>query len=677
MSTDARLPLTSLDIAADRLQRLKEILPEVFTEGQVDFERLRQALGERVETGRERYGLNWAGKAEAVRTLMAPGTGTLRPCPQESVDFDASENLIIEGDNLEVLKLLQKSYYGKVKLIYIDPPYNTGNDFIYADDFRDTMKAYQRFTGQLDEEGNVTSSDKDRSGRFHSNWLSRMYPRLHLARNLLREDGVVMISIDDTEVSNLRHLCNEVFGEENMIASLVWEKGRKNDAKLFSIGHEYILVFAKSLACLRDKKTIWREEKPGAREIWDKYLELRVVHGEADSLIETDLQSWFSLLPKNHPSKKWSRYKRVDKNGPWRDRDISWPGGGGPKYDVIHPITGVACAVPEAGWRFADPREMDRQIRIGLVAFRDSHAEPPFRKAHIKPIQDELSGDDIGDDDSDEFASQVRGSYFYKQSQVAVKDLRSLFGFNIFDNPKDPYELLKIFRYVMGSDTSGLIMDFFGGSGTTAQAVLDLNESDDGNRKFILVQLPEATDKPEYPTIAHITRERVRRVITRIQKARDEKPAQGGLLEVTPAASDLGFRALRLDASNFQLWDGEKAPAEAAPLAEQLALYADNLVAGRSEQDILFELLLKSGLPLSVRIEPIKFGEQDGYCVSHEDKTYLFCLANPVQAATLDVMRALRPVKAVCLDVAFAAQDDLKANTVLQMRDAGIRFLTA
>ena len=245
------------------------------------------------------------------------------------MNFDTTENLFIEGDNLEVLKLLQKSYYGKVKMIYIDPPYNTGKEFIYPDNFSESLDTYLQYAGLKDSEGRTFSTNTANEGRFHTKWLNMMYPRLYLARNLMRDDGVIFISIDDNEVENLRRMCDEIFGEENQIACLVWEKGRKNDAKLFSVGHEYMLVYAKTSSVLKERNIVWREEKPGAKEIWEQYISLRKSHDDNDTAIEAGLQSWFAQLPKAHPSKKWSRYKRVDQCGPWRDRDISWPGGDG------------------------------------------------------------------------------------------------------------------------------------------------------------------------------------------------------------------------------------------------------------------------------------------------------------------------------------------------------------
>lgn len=653
MSTDARLPLNSLSIADDRLDKLKDLLPEAFVEGRVDFETLRRALGDAVETGRERYGLNWAGKVEAVRTLMAPGTGTLMPCPDESVDFDTTGNLIIEGDNLEVLKLLQKSYYGKVKLIYIDPPYNTGNDFIYADDFRDTLKAYQRFTGQLDDAGNATSSDKDRSGRFHSNWLSMMYPRLHLARNLLREDGVIFVSIDDIEVVNSSYLLNEIFGEENFIGRICWKNVTDNNPTLINSEHEYILCYGKSRRALPQS---WKSSDSEAKEIMlEAYRGWRMA-GLPIEKMELSLRQFIS---DNEDLVGFlTRYKNIDSDGIYTGSEsVHNTKPGGYDFEILHPVTGCPMRKPANGYRFPYETYLAME-RSGKIIFG------PDANRIIK-IKKYLS------DYEDSFRSVIA-----MDGRLGSYDLSRLFGGEkIFDNPK-PVDLIRRVSS-FSTEKDSVVIDFFGGAGTTAEAILELNEIDDGNRKYILVQLPEPTDKPDYPTIAHITRERVRRVSARIRNGRNERSVQGGLLDDGQKVTDIGFRALRLDASNFRLWDGDKTSTEEKPLAEQLALYADNIVPGRNEQDILFELILKSGLPLSLRIEPVVLASQTGYTVEHEGKTHLFCLANPVQPETLIAMRTMKPAQAICLDTAFAGQDDLKTNTVLQMRDAGIRFQTA
>lgn len=682
----------SADITAENVAKLRALFPELVTEGTdgaaVNLDVLKALVGDKTVTdAEEKFGLNWHGKRLARQLALTPSSGTLRPCPEESEDWDKTQNLMIEGDNLEVLKLLQKSYAGKVKLIYIDPPYNTGKDFVYPDNFQDNIKNYLELTGQTGEGGQKLSSNTEASGRFHTDWLNMMYPRLKLARNLLRDDGVILISIDDHEIDDLRRLCDEVFGEENFVANMIWEKGRKNDAKLVSVGHEYVLVFAKSLGLLRETKTVWREEKPGAREIWEKYIELRRLHGDDNALIEKHLQLWFSSLPKTHPSKKWSRYKRVDANGPWRDRDISWPGGGGPRYDVKHPDTGEPCKVPERGWIYASPEEMQRQIKLGLVEFRKDHTEPPFRKAHIRPIPAEIETEaDTGTEDdtsmegeaAEEFATQVRGSYFYKQSQVAVKFLRKLLGVKAFNNPKDHFELASLFDYTTANDTNAIILDFFAGSGSTGHAVMHLNQGDGGKRRYILVQIPEPLDpgtkdqktaaaycdqlgKPR--TIAEITKERLRRAG---QKLRDENPLFAG---------DLGFRVFKLASSNIRAWEPDR-----VNLAETPEASVDHLKTDRTETDILFELLLKLGLDLTVPMEQRQIAGKTVHSIG--SGSLLVCLApaiareevEPLAQGIVDWHKTLAPAgetTVVFRDSAFA-DDVAKTNLTCILEQNGL-----
>lgn len=613
-----KLKLHSPDFTQANIAKLAELFPAVVTETReadgtlkqaIDFDQLRQELSTSIVEGpQERYQLNWPGKREALLTANAPIAKTLRPVRSESVDFDSTQNLFIEGDNLDALKLLQETYLGKVKMIYIDPPYNTGKEFIYDDDFSEDTASYFQRSNQKDEAGQRMVANTESNGRFHSDWLSMMYPRLKLARNLLRDDGVIFISIDDNEQANLKRLCDEVFGEANFIASMVWEKGRKNDAKLVSVGHEYILIFAKSLDELRNKNVIWREEKPGAKEIWGEYLSLRNTHGSNNSLIEVDLQAWFAALPKNHPSKKWSRYKRIDENGPWRDRDISWPGGGGPRYDVLHPNTGLPCKVPESGWRFEEST-MKQQIKLGLVEFRNDHTQPPFRKAHIRPIPAEIAAevdmDENEESEDEQLATQVRGTYFYKQSQVAVKFLRGLLGEKAFNNPKDHFELAKLISYVTASDSDAVVMDFFAGSASTAHAVFEANLSDGGRRRYVLVQIPEEVDvdkkdqkiaakfcddigKPR--NIAEISKERIRRAG---QKIKQDNADKQGIAQL-----DTGFRVLKIDSSNMK--DVYYTPD--AVQQSDLIEHIDNIREDRSAEDLLFQVLLDLGMDLTLPI---------------------------------------------------------------------------
>lgn len=688
MTDDTKLPLTSDNPTEALLAQLREQAPNIFSEGKVDWDKLKATLGEAIDARPERYGLTWAGKAEAFRAVQTPSVGTLLPMPEESVNFDSSENLIIEGDNLEVLKLLQKSYHGKVKMIYIDPPYNTGNEFIYPDNFREGLDEYLRYSGQVNEEGLKQSTNTETSGRFHSKWLSMMYPRLFMARNLLRDDGVIFVSIDDNEVHNLRMLMNEVFGEENFIAQLVWEKTRKNDAKLFSVGHDYIVVFGRSLLTIKQLKTVWRETKPGAKEIMDQYRSMRKKHGNDDSIIQAALREWYSSLPKNHPSKKLSRYKWVDKYGPWRDRDISWPGGGGPRYDVPHPTTGLPCKVPERGWGFATWDSMKRQIDLGLLVFREDHTEPPFRKAHLVPVPEELDDEseieleeeqDNPDEDmtveEEAVGLQVMPSVLYKQSQVSVKYLRKLLGGKLFENPKDHEIITKLVRYCTQPDKESIVLDFFAGSGTMGEAILRANVEDDSLRQFILVQLPEPIKetsrayKMGYFTIAQITRERVRRVINKLNEA------DAGKLDLDDKANqDRGFRAFKLSSSNFKIWDADRAATEQQQLSEQLHLYADNLADSRSQQDVLYELILKSGLPLTAKAETKAVAGKTVHSIA--DGNLLICLENPVTQELLRGMIALEPLQILCLDAAFHGNDPLKTNAVLEAKSHDITFRT-
>ncbi len=425
-----------------------------------------------------------------------------------------SDNLIIHGDNLIALKALLPNYQGRVKCVYIDPPYNTGKEsWRYNDNVNSPM-----IQDWLKQNKPVDKEDLTR----HDKWLCMMMPRLTLLRELLRDNGIILISIDDNEAHHLRILMDEIFGSDNFIAQLVWEKGRKNDARLFSVGHEYLMVYARSLQTLKTLKTIWREPKPGAREVWDQYVLLRDKYGGNDRTIEQNLKKWFASLPKKSATKALSRYWRVDENGPWRDRDISWPGGDGPRYEVIHPKTKQPVAIPERGWGFANEEAMQRQIDLGLIEFRDDHTTPPFRKAHLRPVMDELDEDD-GLFEDDEITSeevvvgmQVMPSVIYKQSQVAVKYLRKLMGSKAFDNPKDHEVLTRIIRYCTTPNEGDIILDSFAGSGTTGHAVLLANSEDKGNRQFILVETEDYAN--------NLTAERIRRVISGVTSSNSKLP---------------------------------------------------------------------------------------------------------------------------------------------------------
>ncbi len=686
----------SPDVTQENIAKLVQLFPNCVTETRaddgtvkhaIDFDQLRQELSDHVVEGpRERYQLNWPGKREALLAANAPIAKTLRPCREESVDFDTTKNLFIEGDNLEALKLLQETYLNKVALIYIDPPYNTGNDFVYLDDFVENADRFLLRSNQRDESENRLVANPDTRGRYHSEWLTMMYSRLRLARNLLRDDGVIIVSIDDCEIHNLREQCDEIFGRDNFVACMVWEKGRKNDAKFVSIGHEYLLIYARSLSRLKELKGKWREEKPGAREIWEQYIQLKGQHGENHAAIEADLQAWYSALPKSHPAKKWSRYKRVDQHGPWRDRDISWPGGGGPRYDVLHPLTGMPCTIPESGWRYATHEEMQRQIKLGLVEFRKDHSEPPFRKAHIRPIPDELDDgtaedrcDDaeIDADGEEEFANQVRGSYFYKQSQVSVKALRALMGGKVFNNPKDHEEIARLIDYTTASNSHAIIVDFFAGSGTTGHSVWELNAKDGGQRRFILVQLPEQLDPDKKDqkasahycdrlgrprTIAELTKERLRRAAEKMQSRLEQSASSSAspLFDATVGRPkkkivDFGFRVLKVDTSNMK--DVYYKPD--ALKQDDLFAHVDNVKEGRTPEDLLFQVLLDWGVDLSL---PIEEEEIEGRGVFFVDKNALAaCFDKGISEDMVKKLAERKPMRAVFRDAGFS-NDAVKIN---------------
>lgn len=682
-----KMKMHSPNLTQENIARILELFPSCKTEavgddGQVrvavDFDQLRQELSESIVEGpQERYHLNWPGKREALLTANAPIAKTLRPCREESVNFDTTKNLFIEGDNLEALKLLQETYLGKVKMIYIDPPYNTGKDFIYKDNFATSKNEFEVTTGERNEEGGRLVSNPESRGRFHSDWLSMIYPRLSVAKHLLSEEGIIFISIDDAEQASLRKVCDQVFGEQNFVAQLVWEKGRKNDAKFFSVGHEYMLVYARNITFLRERGEIWREEKPGAREIWEEFLRLKGIHGENYRAIETDLSQWYSDLPKSHPAKKWARYKRVDQHGPWRDRDISWPGGDGPRYDVIHPVTKQPCKVPERGWIYASPEEMQRQIKLGLVEFREDHSEPPFRKAHIRPIPEEAQEDTgesngeagEGNDDA-EFATQVRGSYFYKQSQVAVKYLRNLMGAKVFSNPKDYEELARLIEYVTPRDRSAIIMDFFAGSASTAEAVFKANATYGTNHRFITVQLPESLEdtlasttgtakKTVQAAIKMLNKAGRPLVLSEVSKERVRLAGAKALEDGGHAdwKKDIGFRVLKVDSSNM-------ADVYYTPDAidqSQLQIFTDNIKSDRKPEDLLFQVLLDWGVDLSLPIRNETIQGKTVFFVNEQPYDLVACFDTGVNEKLVKGLAQFEPLRVVFRDTGFVS-DAVKIN---------------
>ncbi|MBF0134215.1 MAG: site-specific DNA-methyltransferase [Magnetococcales bacterium] len=615
----------STDLLSKNVARLRALFPEAFTEGQIDFAVLKALLGGHVDEREEKYGLNWHGKRQARRLALTPSTGTLRPCPTESVDWETTQNLIIEGDNLEVLKLLQKSYAGRIKLIYIDPPYNTGKDFVYPDDYRDNIHNYLELTGQVDDEGRRMSSNTEASGRFHTDWLNMMYPRLRLAHNLLRDDGVIMISIDDHEFSNLRRIGDEIFGEENFLITFVWQRRQMADSRnedRASIDHEYVSCWMKQGARLK-----------GTPIDKEKYAN-----------------------PDNDP------------RGPWFSADLTGIANKDERphlhYDLVNPHNGLVYPPsPTRGWS-CSPTTMQGLIEENLILWPAKPDGRPRRKKFLHDVTRHETG----------FSSWLDVG----KTTEGTRIIQELFKDKVFPFSKPP-SLIQTLIDQATEDKEGIILDFFAGSGTTAHAVLDLNKQDGGNRRFILVQLPEPTGHKEYPTIAEITKERVRRVI----KKRNAE--ESGLLDLNDKAKqDRGFRVFKLDASNLKPWDSNP-----EDLSKTLLDHVDHILPDRSEQDLLFELLLKLGLELTVPMETRTIAEKQVHAI--DGGALLVCLAEkitrkegePLAQGILDWRRELAPAVSTTFVFRDSAFDDVaKTNlaTILEQNLparalAGIRSL--
>jgi len=576
----------SLDIVSQNIEKIKELFPEVFSEGKINFAKLQEELGTFAEDEAERYNFTWSGKSEAKRIAQTPSTGTLRPCKEESKDWDTTQNLYIEGDNLEVLKLLQKSYHKQVKMIYIDPPYNTGKDFVYKDNFKDNIKNYLEITGQVDSEGNRLSTNSDTNGRYHSDWLSMMYPRLKLARNLLKDDGVIFISIDDNEVANLRKLCDEIFGEDNFIANIVWEKKytRANDAKWFSDNHDHILCYGKN------KENIKLNQLPRNEEQLTAYKN-----------------------PDNHEKGKWKATPLHAKSGTNRD-----------SYTFSN---GITWTPPVGTFRRFNNESMDRMDKNNEIWFGVNGEQIPQRKSFLSEIKD-----------------GVTPITLWKYEEVghnheANNDMKKLELGGIFSNPKPVRLLLQTLLLSTKNNTNDLILDFFSGSATTAHAVMKLNSEDGGNRKFIMVQLPEPTDNKEFPTICEIGKERIRRAGEKIIGSEVlTSPKNDGLFGGTevPPPLDIGFKVLKLDSSNIKTWDSNF-----ENLEQNLLDSVENIKSERTPQDLLYEILLKYGLDLTLRVEEKTLHGKKVFIIGYG--ALIVCLDDEI---TLEVVEAIAKLKA-------------------------------
>lgn len=613
----------------------------------IDADVLRQEISCKVVEGKdERYQFTWPDKKKAVLLANTPINKTLRPCREESVDFDNTENLYIEGDNLEVLKLLHETYLGKIKMIYIDPPYNTGNDFVYEDDFAISMSEYLANSGQYDEVGNQLVQNTESNGRFHTDWLNMLYPRLKIAKNLLTDDGTIFISIDENEVNTLKDICDEIFGRSNFVAELIWAAGRKNDSKYISVSHEYILCYFRNSDYIKENKIIWRERKQGLDDIYAEYENLKKIYGTDYEQMTKEMKLWYKNLPDGHPAKDHSHYNRVDGKGVYFPDNISWPGGGGPKYEVLHPVTHKPVKVPSRGW-LTNEKTMKEWIEQGRVEFGKDENGVPTLKSYLKDRE-----------------YTVPYSVFYKDGRAASKRLATLMGDKVFENPKDEEIIERLIEFCGVSD-GDYILDFFSGSGTTAHASFLANIMQQKNRHFILVQIPEeiseknATSEKSKKvvksainlcdnlgvahTICEIGKEHIRRAARKIS---EDHPY---------AVFDGGFRVLKCDSSNMK--DIYYTPSETQQ--SLFDTYADNIKEDRTPEDLLFQVMLDLGVLLSSKIEETTIAGKQVFNVA--DGFLIACFDKDVTEETVKAVAEKKPYYAVFRDSSMA-NDSVATN---------------
>ena len=619
----------SMDLEKTNKEKLRSLFPECFSEDKLDIDKLLALCGEYIGNDFEKYKFEWKGKAECLKLAQKRSTGTLRPCPEESVDWDTTQNLYIEGDNLEVLKLLQTAYYRKVKMIYIDPPYNTGNDFVYADDFADPMARYKEVTQQ------TTKSNPETMGRFHTNWLNMMYPRLRLAANLLRDDGVIFISIDDNEVTNLKKICDETFGEENYAGQFPWRKRTAKSDVPFGVSQDYewILCYAKSgsfRACLEG----------GTR----KYFETPDFPGR-----------------------------------PWRIHDLTTQRSAlerpNSNFTMVNPKTGKEYpANPNRTWAVTKETFV-QYYSEGRIVFPDDYdflsiSKPAFR--YWKEDDMEKAGDSFG---FIPVSTKLPDSI--GMTQDGTKDIADLFANKVFGFPK-PVELIK---YLVKATTStsvmdgDIILDFFSGSATTAHAVMQLNAEDGGNRKYILVQLPEVCDekseaaKAGYKNICEIGKERIRRAGKKLTDT--DGQMQIGDSEKKPL--DVGFRVFKLDSSNLQTWDATPVDElRMEDLLNRMNTMINRVKADRSDLDMVCEVMLKLGVPLTYSVNKVSVNAKTAYTVG-DDCLLLVCLAADTTPEDVEAMAEYIPAKVIISRDSFA-NDTAMANAYYILRDRGIEL---
>ena len=651
-----KLKMHSPDMTQDNIARIRELFPNCVTEARnadgslrlsVDFDALRQELSDSIVEGpQERYQLDWPGKRKAMLAANAPIAKALRPCREESVDFDTTQNLFIEGDNLDALKLLQETYLGKVKMIYIDPPYNTGNDFIYNDDFAETAEDYLSRSNQKDEEGNRLVANTESNGRFHSDWLSMMYPRLKIARNLLADDGVIFISCDDNEVENVKKVCSDIFGENNFISTFIWKtEGHTDNQFDIKVNHEYIVSFSRNLKSL----TLGWVIDPSTRaesNLWKGYAENSITkNGQANPPSFILLKKGFPCkspklhLPQNSPNNDF--WEEIKKTG-YISRQIT------DKYNVVYPI------------RMSDIIVKDFKLEHDVEVFSgwaNSNKLLNFINNNFSPIREE--------DGEISFYLSERGVLYYLKARTKARNILSVLqGMGtteqmrsqlerdglFFSYPK-PSELIKYITKIGADIPDSIILDFFAGSSTTAHAVMQLNAEDGGNRRFIMVQLPEVCDakseaaRAGYSTIAEISKERIRRA--------GKKILEGNCHEGWH--KDVGFRVLKVDSSNMA--DVFYTPN--ALRQDLLHMATDNVKPDRSPEDLLFQVLLDWGVELTL---PIRKETIQGKTVFFVDENALVaCFDRGIDEALVKELTACRPVRVVFRDNGFVS-DAVKIN---------------
>ena len=571
------------DIAEENIAKLKEIFPDVFCEGKVDFEKLQQVLGNYIEDEDERYNFSWNGKGRSLRLAQSPSMGTLRPCKEESKDWDTTENLYVEGDNLEVLKLLQKSYHGKIKMIYIDPPYNTGHDFVYPDDYTDNMQNYLELTGQVDSEGKKITTNPDTNGRYHTDWLNMMYPRLRLARNLLADDGVIFISIDDNEQANLKKLCDEVFGESNFVCNFVRKNktGSAHDSRKIAIEFDYIFCYAKKII----NSNINQE------------------------IVDTENDDKYRFADEN-----------VNERGKYYLRDLDYKGSYSEKMDYVY--SGDMFGKPNT-WRWSKEK-FEWGLKNNYIVFKKISDK---WKVYIKQYQ-------YVDNNGDLYTRTIpyRALIEFLNGQ-GTADFNGIMETNVFSYPKSVGLILHLLK--IASKTDSIILDFFSGSATTAHAVMQLNAEDGGNRKFICVQLPEPTDekseayKAGYKNICEAGKERIRRAGEKINAEIIESNKQIALDEQEKKLVDVGFKVFKLDTSNIKKWNPDF-----DDLEDSFVDSINNLVDGRSELDLVYEIMLKYGLDLTYPVEELSYGDKKIYSIAFG--MLVICVAEGVSKDVAD-----------------------------------------